>query len=75
MRLFLYVLDRCVDISARVVLETLVSERDFLEVNGGVLDERVDWLGYRLWIPLGPDGLTAWNRSQSRFGRRLLKTR
>ena len=63
MRLFLYVLDRCVDISARVVLETLVSERDFLEVNGGVLDERVDWLGYRLWIPLGPDGVESFFRS------------
>ena len=63
MRLFLYVLDRCVDISARVVLETLVSERDFLEVNGGVLDERVDWLGYRLWIPLGPDGVESFSKS------------
>jgi hypothetical protein len=63
MRLFLYVLDRCVDISARVVLETLVSESDFLEVNGGVLDTKVDWQGYRLWIPLGPDGVEAFSRS------------
>lgn len=55
MRLFLFVIDKCIGIRTRVVLETLVSESDFKDVNSGQISETIDWKGFRLWIPLSSE--------------------
>lgn len=54
MQLFLFVLDRCIDVSARVVLETLVSQNDYIDVHNSTISDTIDWRGFRLWIPMSP---------------------
>ena len=62
MQLFLFTLGVCVDLRARVVLETVVSQ-ELDTVHGGKLSNMVHVLGYRLWIPL------KWSAEVDNFGR------
>ena len=52
MQLFLFLLDRCIKISAKVVLETLVQHTSYVEVHKSEMNEDVEWIGFRLWIPM-----------------------
>ena len=63
MRLFLFVLNRCIGSCTQVVLETVVNETDYINVHKKKIEDTLNWHALRLWIPLSEHGLTLFESS------------